>query len=81
MKRLEYFVRRKQTKIDFKKKILFNNYFPRSKHSAVLPGSLPFWALKFATTLLPVADSETLDFIKHFLICVLKMNEGLTGLE
>ncbi len=41
---------------------------------------LPFWALwQLRCCLCRVR--ELLDFIKNILICVLKMNEGLTGLE
>ncbi len=42
---------------------------------------LPFWALYVVALLLLVAVEKLSDFIKNILICVLKMNEGLTDLE
>ncbi len=38
---------------------------------------LPFWALNVVVAWV----RELSDFIKNILICVPKMNEGLTGLE
>ncbi len=42
---------------------------------------LPFWALNVVTLLLSMQGQKALDFIKNILICVSKMNEGLTGRE
>ncbi len=42
---------------------------------------LPFWELKVSVALLSMEGGIVLDFIKNILICVPKMNEGLTGLE
>ncbi len=40
-----------------------------------------FLSLKRVNCVAVYAGSEILDFIKIILICVLKMNEGLMGLE
>ena len=41
-----------------------------------------FWASESVNYLAGNADlTEPSDFIKNILICVLKMNEGLTGVE
>ncbi len=37
-----------------------------------------FWALIVVVTLLSERNRELSEFIKNILICVLKMNEGLT---
>ncbi len=42
---------------------------------------LPFWALNLSVALLSMQVRKLSDFIKNIFICVLKMNEGLTGLE
>jgi len=43
---------------------------------------LPFWAFENLNELAVNADLiEPSDFIKNILICVPKMNEGLTGVE
>ncbi len=42
---------------------------------------LPFWALNVVVVLLSMQGQKLSDFIKNILICVSKMNEGLTGLE
>ncbi len=40
-----------------------------------------FLGLKHGSYVTVYEGSRLLGFIKHILICVLKMNEGLTGLE
>ncbi len=42
---------------------------------------LPFWILNVSVALLSMEGQKLLDFIKNILICVTKMNEGLTGLK
>ncbi len=42
---------------------------------------LSFWALNVVVVLLSMQGQKTLGFHQNILICVLKMNEGLTGLE
>ncbi len=42
---------------------------------------LPFWALNVSVALLSMQGQKFSDLIKNILICVLKMNKGLTGLE
>ncbi len=40
-----------------------------------------FWAWEHFSYIAVYGGSEISDFIKNILICVLKMNEGFTGLE
>ncbi len=42
---------------------------------------LPSWAFSVILALLSMEVRKLSDFIKNILICVPKMNEGLTGLE
>ncbi len=42
---------------------------------------LPFWALNVSVALLSMHGQRALRFHPNILICVPKMNEGLTGLE
>jgi len=43
---------------------------------------VPFWVFESVNYLAVNGGlTEPLDFIKNILICVLKMNEGLTGVE
>ncbi len=43
---------------------------------------LPFWVLNISVALLSMQGQKALGFHKkNILICVLKMNEGLMGLE
>ncbi len=42
---------------------------------------LRFWAQDKVVALLSMQGQKALDFIKNILICVPKINEGLTGLE
>ncbi len=42
---------------------------------------LRFWALNMVVALLSMQGQKALGFHQNILICVLKMNEGLTGLE
>ncbi len=41
----------------------------------------PFWALNVEVTLLSMQGQKALGLIGNILICVPKMNEGLTGFE
>ncbi len=43
--------------------------------------SSPFWALNVSVTLLSMQGQKRSCFIKNILICVPKMNKGLTGLK
>ncbi len=40
-----------------------------------------FLGLKLVVVLLSMEGQKALDFMKNILICVLKMNKGLTSLE
>ncbi len=42
---------------------------------------LPFWALNVLVALLSIQSQKALGFHQNILICVLKMNKGLMGLE
>ncbi len=42
---------------------------------------LPFWALNVVVVLLSMQGQKISDFIQNMLICVAKMDDGLTGLE
>ncbi len=42
---------------------------------------LPFWALSVVVVLLCMQGQKALELHKKFLICVLKMNEGLMALR
>ncbi len=42
---------------------------------------IPFWVLNMSVVLLSMQGQNALEFHQKILICVPKMNEGLTGLE
>ncbi len=42
---------------------------------------IPFWALNMLVVLLSMQGQKALIFLQNIIICVLKMNKGLTVLE
>ncbi len=72
MKLQEYFCVRRNKNINFIQQFLLS-YSTMSL--------LPSWALNISVALLSMQGLKVCGFHQNIFICVLKMNEGLTGLE
>ncbi len=64
--------------------IYYTNYYGWTTYvtwTILTMSLLPFWALNVSVALLSMQGQKALGFHQNILICVPKMNEGLTGLE